>query len=82
MGLGGVSYMFYHLANLPAFQALRQEYLKNAKDFLEIPLQVAIQGGGHITDRTGFLTGNIGVYVVAAVVYNRLGKNGLLLKRD
>lgn len=67
--------MFFHLAKVSFFQCNSNQYLECAAKYIELPLKNATQicQSGHITDKTGFMTGNVGIYAVAAVILRKLG---------
>ncbi|KAF2360518.1 Lanthionine synthetase C-like [Trinorchestia longiramus] len=77
VGLAGGGYMMLYLSQLPGTEPSRQlQYLQEALSFLKRPIQYMEAAGNrqHITDRTGFLTGNVGIMAVAAVVRHKLGQ--------
>ena len=68
--------MMLYLSQLPGTEASRQtQYLQEALSFLRRPIQYMQAAGSrqHVTDKTGFLTGNVGIMAVAAVVHHKLG---------
>ncbi|RXG56860.1 LanC-like protein 3 [Armadillidium vulgare] len=77
VGLAGVAYMFYHISKIPSSQSVKKEYLEQGLKFIQIPLQLAYQNklGRHITDKTGFLTGNAGIFAVASVLLKQMDMN-------
>ena len=77
VGLAGGGYMMLYLSQMPGTDTPRQtQYLQEALSFLAKPIQYIQTAGSrqHITDRTGFLTGNVGIMAVAAVVHHKLGQ--------
>lgn len=76
VGLAGVSYMCYYLAQHPAFSENRPEFLDKCEKFLT-PALSYIEHPRVKADKsnlTSFLLGSSGTYAVAAAVMKVLGK--------
>ncbi|XP_055927362.1 lanC-like protein 3 isoform X2 [Argiope bruennichi] len=73
IGLAGVSYMCYYLAEHPEFAELRDDLLERSQYYLQYALTVA-ETPNLITSRAAFLFGGCGTYALAAAVYRALGK--------
>ena len=78
-GMAGVAYMLYHIAENPSFDDQRISYLEEAESYLHVPLAHAMLPNKEIDEKTGFLTGNVGVYALAVVIYKKLGSFDLLI---
>ncbi|XP_013776330.1 lanC-like protein 3 [Limulus polyphemus] len=76
VGVAGVSYMCYYLSQLQSFSEEKKMFLKNAEEYLSTALAYAEQPKIQ-SDKSmqfGFLLGNGGVYTVAALLFDALGK--------
>lgn len=76
VGLAGVSYMCYYLAQHPAFSEHQQEFLVKSGKYLEPAL--AYTNDPRVkadkSNATAFLLGTCGVHAVAAALMQTLGK--------
>ncbi|XP_043928342.1 lanC-like protein 3 [Protopterus annectens] len=71
-GVAGVAYMLYHVSECPVFASHRDEYLRRARQIIDLCLQYADKE--HDPNlRTAFLLGGSGVFAVAAMIYRALG---------
>ncbi|XP_031549930.1 lanC-like protein 3 [Actinia tenebrosa] len=75
VGLAGIGYALYHVADSGLFPEHRQQLLIKALQYLKIPQAQANRVSPHSNGGIGaaFLLGHAGVYAVSALVYNALG---------
>lgn len=76
VGVAGVSYMCYYLSQKQSFCEEKKMFLKNADEYLTTALANAEQSKFQ-SDKSmhfGFLLGNGGVYAIAALLFDDLGK--------
>ena len=72
VGPAGAAYMLHHIAMSPENKDKRIQMLEEAETFITPALSYAAKVTD-IADKTGFLTGNIGIYALATVIYKKLG---------
>lgn len=70
LGTAGIAYMFYHLSKNPSLKNHQQEYLNNAKEYIQPALYVAAKSEKNTQNLPGFLLGNSGIYAVAAAIFH------------
>ncbi|XP_067084246.1 lanC-like protein 3 [Osmerus mordax] len=71
-GPAGVAYMLYHVSECPLFSKQRDNYLKTAKQIIDVSVRyVDVEPDQNM--RAAFLLGGAGIYAVAAMVYKALG---------
>ncbi|XP_046903665.1 lanC-like protein 3 [Hypomesus transpacificus] len=71
-GPAGVAYMLYHVSECPLFSKQRENYLKTAKQIVDVSVRyVDVEPDQNMS--AAFLLGGAGIYAVAAMVYKALG---------
>ena len=74
VGCAGVAYMFYYMAQSEAFADKKEEFLTEAKSYIDVSLKYADGRDRCSTEQVSFLLGRGGVYAVAALIYQALGE--------
>ncbi|KAG7301284.1 hypothetical protein JYU34_014205 [Plutella xylostella] len=67
VGVGGVAYMFYHLAKNPLLSANKKHYVEKGIEYIKPALETTTG------DKTSFLLGDAGTYAVATVLLKEKG---------
>jgi hypothetical protein len=74
VGCAGVAYMFYYMAQSTIFPERRDELLTKARNYTDVVLSYCASKGNR-DPRAAFLLGSGGVYAIACLVYDALGKH-------
>lgn len=73
VGIGGISYMFYFLSQLPLCSEEKNEFLQHGLKYLNATISYAEGQKGDHSQKSAFLLGHAGIYAIAAVLNNAAG---------
>ncbi|XP_064627723.1 lanC-like protein 3 [Lineus longissimus] len=77
VGVAGVAYMYYYVAQCEVFSSERYDYLNTARDYIEVALESAVV---EKHDEHSFLLGGAGAYAVGSIIFKALGQQDVATK--